>query len=59
MCLPCWEDRYPGREPHVVLDSPTVMCCYCGNFAENGIYLRQDPAEVRCRGKGGIHVGDA
>lgn len=35
--------RYPSKED----------CCFCGQQTESGIYIRKDPAQVKC---GGSHA---
>lgn len=50
ICEPCWHLKCPGREP-VRLTSPDVeICCWCGNATVRGIYFREDPAKLACKG---------
>src|SRR5262245_57933942 len=62
ICSACYAKRYPGRRPVVVSagqpisDSrsggPTItreqeQCCDCGIATTDGIYIRDDPWQVR------------
>jgi hypothetical protein len=40
-------EQFPDREPVRVTGSALVpeRCCYCGERAASGIYLRADPSE--------------
>jgi len=50
ICLICWENNQPGREP-VTVKCGKEVCCFCGRDTEDGIYIREDPKELRCQGK--------
>jgi hypothetical protein len=49
ICLGCWNEQHPDRQPTtvatLVLSTPE-FCCYCGEAATSGIYVRVDPATV-------------
>jgi len=32
------------------------LCCFCNMEHSSGIYLRADPIEVGCQGKGPVHT---
>jgi hypothetical protein len=46
VCASCWMERNPDREPVRMLESPVETCCFCGNLAASGIYMRIDPKTV-------------
>lgn len=52
ICQSCWDDRNPLRR--AVQFVPEIgepkTCCFCGRPTKAGIYVRQDPAEMRCQG---------
>lgn len=53
ICAPCWQSRnpFPGRAPLVMTNlSYFEPCCFCGSPTVVGIYTREDPATLRCRG---------
>ncbi len=58
VCDLCWSEREPDRTPVRFTVAPTVDCCYCGTPTTSGIFVRQDPTEVRCKGEAGTHVED-
>jgi hypothetical protein len=47
ICRGCWNERNPDRQ---VTNAPTIyvgdVCCYCGEEATTGIYVRADPTTV-------------
>ena len=47
VCSECWNERNPERQ---VTNAATIhvgdVCCYCGNEATTGIYVRIDPTTV-------------
>lgn len=51
ICLTCWENREPGREAVKVLAGEDEVCCFCGRGTTEGIYVREDPKDLRCQGK--------
>ena len=46
ICIPCWEEREPGRMPIVTNSTVMETCCFCGEHTSDGIYVREDPANV-------------
>jgi hypothetical protein len=55
ICEACWQKRNGTREPVRVKGPEVVRCCYCGLTHCSGIYLREDPQTVACRGQGPEH----
>ena len=48
-CVPCWAAANPGREAYRLVLAEPETCCWCGQQAEAGIYVRADPAVTpRC-----------
>lgn len=54
ICEKCWNTRNPEREPvklrEEFRDEKAEPCCYCGVMHCSGIYLRDDPSVLRCKG---------
>lgn len=50
MCAACWAVRFGEKEPVRVKGADVETCCYCGGPAGAGIYVRDDPKELRCLG---------
>ena len=53
ICSTCWEKKNPGREAARVIDGVRELCCYCGESTTSGIFVRDDPATLRCKGEHG------
>ena len=51
ICWGCWEARAPGRQPVRALHPNPELCCLCRAVTTDGIYVRIDPAQVRCNGR--------
>jgi hypothetical protein len=51
MCVICWYEKNPEREPHVITDADEDTCCFCGLKSKAGIYVREDPKDLRCKGE--------
>lgn len=54
ICGACWNKKNPGR-PAVAIreefrDEKPVKCCYCGKGHGSGIFVREAPENVACRG---------
>jgi hypothetical protein len=47
ICQKDWEKRYPGIAPTVLVDPIGEICAYCGEVTKDGIYIRDDPANVK------------
>ena len=59
ICEECWEVKGHGRGPVRLVEPLTETCCFCGREHHSGIYFRENPAEVDCRGeKGEVHDDD-
>lgn len=65
LCDVCWKRDNPDREPIRVKAEPGTAdeytfwvgpCCQCGGFTGSGIFVRKDPAGLRCAGIGGVHL---
>lgn len=50
VCQHCWETRFGGDPHRVVVDTARETCCFCGIETRSGIYVREDPSNLRCRG---------
>ncbi len=57
ICAACWNLAQPGREPTTLLGPEREMCCFCQRINTDGIYMRQDPQLVACKGRTQFHVG--
>ncbi len=58
ICEPCYrieneKDVTLPEEPVRITNPPVEDCCFCGQPHINGIYIRRDPAAVKC---GGAHA---
>lgn len=57
ICDECWykrcvEKNEHGREPVRVLPPYNEgRCCFCGLDNDGGIYTREDPESLMCKGK--------
>lgn len=47
ICEQDWLLRYPHRVPVRIKDAEEETCAYCGKVTDSGIYVREDPNEVR------------
>jgi hypothetical protein len=56
ICAKCWYKRNPDQEPHRLVNRHVEICCYCGEQHFSGIYVRDNPAELRCKG---VHLPEA
>ncbi len=52
-CEPCWELANPGRFPVRIKPRLEEVCCFCGDKSTSGIYVREDPGKVCCKGEHG------
>jgi len=54
ICVKCWNERNPDRQPVVVReefrDETAETCCFCGALHGSGIYMRFDPKVLLCKG---------
>lgn len=52
LCDSCWMVRNGEKLPHRVIgqnEEPQEICCDCGKACP-GIYIRENPAAMRCDG---------
>lgn len=56
MCADCWAKRREGV-PVTVPGGEREMCCYCYEFTDAGIFVREDPSKTPCKATGGVHHG--
>jgi len=49
ICDTCWFKQNPGRRPVRLTPEYTerIACCFCGKDNEDGIIVREDPANVK------------
>lgn len=54
MCAECWNERNPDRQATVIReefrDEKPETCCYCGKPHNSGIYKRENPDLLFCKG---------
>jgi hypothetical protein len=57
ICDACWKELRPYAPIKVKPEfiGRKEPCCSCGFEHSSGIYLREDPKEMHCRGMLGIH----
>ena len=58
LCYECYENKEPGRVPHVLINPDLESCCQCLKRHRDGIYYRADPALLACHGQLGIHLDE-
>jgi hypothetical protein len=57
ICLMCWARRNGDRQPVVVVDSPSVRCCFCSDPTNAGIWVRSAPVDLLCLGAHSVKGG--
>jgi hypothetical protein len=50
ICEDCWDKEHPERKAHRLSLGDEAMCCYCGTIHNSGIYVREDPDKLPCKG---------
>jgi hypothetical protein len=50
ICIPCWNEKNPDRDPITLREEEKETCCFCGAPTTAGIYIREDPNKVLCKG---------
>lgn len=54
ICELCWNQRTANRQPMKVReefrDEEAEVCCFCGRQHGSGIYVRDDPRDLLCKG---------
>jgi len=51
ICTTCWDELHPDEEPARMKKSATQTCCFCGNRTHDGIFIRHDPVNLKCKGE--------
>ncbi len=54
MCDDCWsrtQQARSGQPPTRTEDRAVQRCCFCGAETRSGMFMRQDPAGLRCGGR--------
>lgn len=52
ICSACFRLKRPGVQPVALIGPPLAVCCWCGKPNADGIYYRDDPEKVPCKGEG-------
>jgi hypothetical protein len=57
ICQLCWNDHFAQQRgaPVKMVGASPEPCCFCGTVTSDGIYVREYPERVRCRGTGPNH----
>lgn len=55
ICCACWNKRNPEKAVSEAETEGGTPCCVCGKPTESGIYFREDPATLLCKGVTGEH----
>lgn len=51
ICRACWKREKGDKTPHRLVNAPVELCCFCRvEETGEGIYLREDPRTLACRG---------
>lgn len=56
LCDQCWTKREPDRPAVRVKDFSGQPCCLCGALTNSGIFVREDPKQMTCGGRGVVHL---
>jgi hypothetical protein len=56
LCIACWNERHPSTPFNTDSIPDSVMvemvpCCHCSQLTTSGIYVRDDPKKMACKGK--------
>jgi hypothetical protein len=54
-CEGCWGREKGYKEPQRVRRPEMERCCFCGNTTLSGIYTREAPEKLTCKGIYGVH----
>lgn len=49
ICAECWNRRHPDKPARLVFGAE--LCCFCGLVQAAGIYERENPMRLVCRGR--------
>ena len=55
ICVECWNARHPDRKTTGRGVGAPLACCFCARETSDGIYVREDPANIHCGGLGAVH----
>lgn len=58
ICMACWNQKYPNREPAVCTGELVETCCFCEKITTEGIYIRYNSFELGCKHLTGDAIGD-
>jgi hypothetical protein len=47
ICETCWAAKNPRRAACRVNQTSSETCCFCGNVARSGIYVRANPNDTQ------------
>jgi len=50
ICDDCWNTLRPKNKSNLMGWSQPDWCCWCSKLHRSGIFMRNDPEELRCRG---------
>lgn len=52
ICVECWNARNSGHEPVRLkaIYRTADSCCFCGHQHKSGIFIRQAPDKLMCKG---------
>ena len=51
ICEDCWNAQNPTKPARSVKTQGEQTCCFCGDKHSSGIYVRHDPASLKCGGE--------
>jgi len=54
ICDMCWIKDHPDRIPVRLKGEDPRQCCFCGKEHTSGIFTREDPQALSCKG---LHRG--
>lgn len=56
ICDDCWDKKNPERPSPRRASGDREICCFCAMGTNSGIYIREDPAKLKCER---VHSADA
>ncbi len=51
ICDDCWDARHPINPSRRLDSGDEGVCCFCGKQTYSGIYVREDPKNLMCKGQ--------
>jgi hypothetical protein len=51
ICAECWNARNPERKAVAMICREEEICCYCGRRTTDGLYVRDNPDALPCKGE--------